>query len=146
MHIRFINQFCSLTPLTVRPVTNGMHGKQSRSMSPPHNRTPTGVAHSATLILPPLRQLPKWLWYGYRSPSALLYGSQYQQSVATLRELTWHPTMRIAYSDHHLAEDLHRALDGHLLLDADYDALPTPRCSTSGNATPEKPDPLAVPR
>lgn len=137
LHIRFVNQFCSLSPVSM-PVPRA----HVSAHSPLEDARQSATAQSATLSLPSPDKLPKWLFLGFRSPSALLYGGQYEQASACMRELTWHPTMRIAYPDCELLSE--RAMDRHLPLDGDYDALPTPRCHKTAASSPERPDPLST--
>jgi len=127
LHLRFVNQFCSLTPTC----TNACYENGARDQDKVKSSDPACSA----FVLPRWQDLPDWLWYGYRSPSALLYGHEYMRSDLSTRELTWHPTMRITY------RRLPFRPPRFNLTDDESDPLPTPRCRSSATS-PERGNPF----
>lgn len=136
--MRFIGQFCTLGPMTASSCLD----PSGTNLLPPSNGTQNNRS-PATLLLPPRTKIPDWLWYGHRSPSALLYGSEYDRDDLTLREVTWHPNMRIAYAAHaphhrHKSNRLRRmsndASDEDVDMEDEHDLLPTPRCNSSATS------------
>ena len=123
--MRFINQFCSLTPLTASACLQ----REARASFPTQSFGMPIELQPATLVLPPPHQIPSWLWYGYKSPSALLYGEEYDRDDLKPREMAWHPSMRITYSVADYQRDA-KGEEENALENDDNDPLPTPRCNT----------------
>lgn len=131
IHIRFIHEFCSLAPLTV---SGALKSKIKHDRDETGKKEKQDESSQAILSLPSASEIPDWLWYGFKSPSALLFGGDYDRDDLTEREMNWHPNMRIVFKP-----EKNQTQSTGAPADADedeHDPLPTPRCTSSANSPP----------
>lgn len=129
VHLRFVNQFCASLPPTYL-LGYPLHVQRSFE-----HLDDTSESSHLVLQLPPLSQIPSWLWFGCTSPAELL---GYANATLSTSGETFHPTMhiRIEAEEASAIESL-SACNAEIEAD-EHEHLPTPRC-TSLQVSPERP-------